>query len=780
MKKNLLRDYHKKRDFKVTSEPKGRHSTSKKRKLTFVIQEHHARRLHYDFRLEWEGVLKSWAVPKGPSKNPADKRLAVQTEDHPLEYGKFHGTIPEGEYGAGEVFIWDNGIWEPEGDVEAGLRKGHLEFKLKGKKLNGKWMLVRTHYKETETKKNWLLIKRKDAAQEVEKNDDKWPGFIPPQLPRLVSAPPSESKWVHEMKFDGYRIQTHLQDGVARFFTRTGLDWSNTFPNLLESVGKLKAGNAILDGEIVALDKEGKANFQMLQNSLKSKNDKNLRYYIFDILYLDGRDLRELPLLERKEILAEVLKKIPSNLIYSEHFAEDGEDFYQATCDYKLEGMVSKLADAPYRSGRNDFWVKTKCTLRQELVIGGYTEAKGSRLGFGALLVGLYEDGKFRYAGKVGTGFTQKTLKDIKGTLKPLETEESPFEVNSPRGKGIHWVKPVKVAEIGFSNWTDEGVLRTPVFLGLREDKPSKDIHREKPKKLKKGLKELSSPEKILFKKEKITKEEVADFYQKISKVMLPYLSDRPLSIVRCPEGSEGSCFFQKHLGKNMSDAFISFPIMEDKGEGIYFSINSPQGLQELVQLNAFELHCWNCHRQKVMRPDQIVMDFDPGPGVPWNEVIRGAFELKSMLEDLGLVSFVKLTGGKGLHVHIPIAPLYDWEQVKSFAQTLALELVSSNPKKYTANMSKKLRKGKIFVDYLRNGYGATAVVPYSLRAKPLSAVAMPVEWSELSRIKDPQHFTMARALKKIKSRKRDPWEGMMKMKQKISILTPLKSSKAA
>lgn len=793
MTKELLKDYHRKRDFKITKEPSGKKKATKKKssKLTFVVQEHHASHLHYDFRLEWEGVLKSWAVPKGPSQDPADKRLAVQTEDHPLEYGKFHGTIPKGEYGAGEVFIWDNGTWEPEGDPEYGFKKGHLQFTLKGKKLKGKWHLVKTKWGKAN---NWLLMKaheekvsktaKKVTKKKVSKKKvqligkDPWPDFISPQLPRLVTSVPADTQWVHEMKFDGYRMQGHLRNDIAILFTRNGLNWSNSFPHILESLGKINATNAIFDGEIVALDEQGHSHFQKLQNSLKSKEDRGLRYYIFDILYLNGEDLRNLPLLERKEILKAVLKGAPDNIIYSEHLYEQGEDFYKVSCEHQLEGIVSKIADSPYRSGRNDLWAKTKCTSRQEFVIGGYTDAQGSRAGFGALLLGIYEKGELKYAGRVGTGFNQKTLRELKKMLHGITQVKSPFEINSPKGKDTHWVKPIKVAEVSFSQWTSEGILRTPVFIGLREDKPAKDIQMEKPKKISKkksSLRDISSPEKILFKKEKITKKDVADYYEVMAPYMLPYMQDRPLSLVRCPEGSEGTCFYQKHINGKIPDSLQSFPIMEEKGKGVYVSVDSSEGLRELVQINAFELHVWNCHRQSIMRPDQIVMDFDPGPGVPWKEVISAAFELKELLENLNLKSFVKLTGGKGIHVHIPVVPLYDWDQIKSFAQTLALQLVSINPKKYTSNMSKNLRKGKIFVDYLRNGYGATAVVPYSLRAKPLSTVALPLDWKELKRVKSPQDYTLKTALKKVKSRKVDPWKGMMRLQQKIEILKPLK-----
>jgi bifunctional non-homologous end joining protein LigD len=779
IRKDLLKVYNRKRNFKITKEPSGKKKALKKnKKLSFVIQEHHARRLHYDFRLEWEGVLKSWAVPKGPSSDPGEKRLAVQTEDHPLEYGKFHGTIPQGEYGAGEVFIWDKGTWEPIGDPEAGMKKGHLEFKLNGGKLQGNWMLIRTHYKGREDKKNWLLIKRSD---EKKRNlSDPWPDFIAPQLPRLVTSVPDESEWIHEMKFDGYRIQGHIKNGIAHLYTRNALDWSNSFPHILKGLGRLKCEDAIMDGEIVALDEDGRTHFQRLQNSLKSKNDLGLRYYVFDIMYLNGQDLRALPLLERKEILKQLLKNAGEHILYSDHFLDGGVEFYQLSCDHHLEGIVSKLADSPYRSGRSDLWTKTKCTLRQEFVIGGWTDAQGGRSGFGALLLGVYEEGKLRYAGRVGTGFDLQTLRYMRKMLSGLEVEESPFELNSPKGKNLHWVKPKNVCEVSFTQWTDEGFLRTPVFMGIRKDKPAADVSKEKIQSPSKKNATISSPDKILFKKEKVTKLQVHEFYQSIASVMLPYLADRPISLVRCPQGSEGTCFYQKHITGKVPESFTTFPIKESKASEIYISINSAQGLRDLVQLNAFEIHAWNCHYESVLTPDQIVMDFDPGPGVPWKEVVNAAIELKAILDDLGLKSFVKLTGGKGLHVHIPIAPLYDWDQVKSFTQALALQMVSHNPQKYVASMSKKIRKGKIFLDYFRNEYGATAVVPYSLRAKPLSAVALPLDWKELKRLKGPQEYTLDKALKKIKSRKVDPWKGILKLKQKISILESVQTKKAA
>lgn len=767
----LLKEYNRKRDFKKTKEPSGRSKTSKSKTPIFVVQEHHASHLHYDFRLEMEGVLKSWAVPKGPSEDPKDKRLAVQTEDHPLSYASFHGKIPKGEYGGGDVFIWDKGTWVcDEADPVEAVKKGRIEFTLKGKKLHGKWLLVRTHYKETATKKNWLLMKKSDekkTSKEV-KSKDKWPGFISPQLPKLTTeAPEGKGKWVHELKFDGYRVQAHLKNGVSVLFTRNGLDWTRKFPHINVELEKLNATNAIFDGEVVALDDEGKSDFQGLQNSLTAKNDIHLIYYIFDLLFLDGKDLRSLPLLERKALLKELFTKKMKHLMFSEHFDSSGKEFFKVSCEHKLEGIISKKIESTYSSGRSDLWMKTKCSSRQEFVIGGWTDPKGGRLGIGSLLLGYYKDKKFIYAGKVGTGFNAKSLKDIKSQLQKLSQAKSPFDVRSPKASDINWVKPIKVCEVSFSNWTKDEVLRAPVFHGMRLDKEPEAILKEVADQAPK----LTSPDKVIFKKEKKTKKDLAEFYKKIAPHMLPYMANRPLSLVRCPQGSTGKCFFQKHVHGKVPPSFHTFPIKEDKGEGDYVSIDSVEGLQELVQINAYEIHAWNCHAENDFLPDQFVMDFDPGPKVSWKQVIEAAFEMKELLDDLNLKSFVKLSGGKGVHIHVPIAPIYTWDQVKNFSHTLAEEMVSRRPDFYVANMSKKLRTNKIFLDYLRNGRGSTSVVPYSLRAKSESSVALPLSWTELRRIKSPDEMTMDKALRKIKARKKDPWSGFLKLKQKIEIL---------
>lgn len=576
------------------------------------------------------------------------------------------------------------------------------------------------------------------------------------------------------MKYDGYRMQAQLNDGVGRFLSRNEIDWSNKFPHLLNSLEKIDVSNAIFDGEVVLLDEHGRSHFQDLQNFLKAKKDRPLSFFVFDLLYLNGRDLRSEPLLRRKEILQDLLRKVPDEIRFSEHLEESGSRFFEISCEHGLEGVVSKLLNSPYVSGRNELWVKAKCKLRQEFVIGGWTEAQGGRSHFGSLLLGIYDHGKLRYVGRVGTGFSESSLKEISKELKPLELESSPFTESSPKKRGIHWVKPLKVCEVSFANWTDDSLLRAPVFQGLREDKEPREIRREESKKMKKKSTtelKITSLEKILYPKEKLTKGQVFEYYQKVSRLMLPHLRDRPLSLVRCPQGVGGKCFFQKHLYGKVSESLRTFPVKEKDGEEIYFSVSSEEGLKELIQLNAFELHSWNCRAGKLMNPDQIVMDFDPGPGVIWRDVITGAMELKNILLDLKLESFVKLTGGKGLHVHVPIAPIYSWDEVKLFSETLAQELASRHPTKYTLTMSKRVRRGKIFIDYLRNGYGATAVVPYSLRARPISSVALPMAWEELKKIKDPSQFTLERALRKLKNRRKDPWRRMPNLRQRITIL---------
>ena len=781
-----LAEYTRKRNFKKTQEPAAKARKGKDKSLLFVVQEHHASHLHYDFRLEWKGVLKSWAIPKGPSLDPAQKRLAVQVEDHPYAYATFEGVIPANEYGGGEVFRWDMGTWAPVGDFDKGYKKGHIEFELKGKKLNGKFRLIRT--KREASKPNWLLMKRHDkfakegdkltpiadygsgkvrkkTASKKKKNFQSTE-FTKPQLAQLVSKPPSGKEWIHEVKFDGYRIQSHVHDGRVKMFTRNGHDWTKKYPALAKALAEGSATSAVFDGEVVWQDEEGRSSFQKLQNAIKDGETGDLVYYIFDILSFDGEDLRERPLLERKRKLQSILKKTDHpSLRYSQHFAGVGDQMIEASCKMDLEGIICKRAASPYMSGRGGDWVKVKCTKRQEFVIGGFTDPEGSRFAFGSLLLGVYDNGNLRYVGKCGTGFDHSLLRDINKRLRALETKKSPFGLNAPSGRGLHWIRPNLVCEVSYSEMTEGGHLRVPVFKGLRSDKPAKQIHIEKPKASKPAV---SHPDRVIYEKEKITKLQVVDYYQTIGEWILPHISRRPLSMLRCQQSATKPCFFSKHL-PNPPEELIE--IADTQGKEPWIGLEDEAGLLRLIQWGTLEIHPWNCHAEDIDAPDQIVMDFDPDDAVDFATVKKGAFELKELLEDLGLQSFVKTTGGKGLHVQFPFQAKYDWEDIKNFAKTLTQEMVSRHPDLYVGNMSKKLRKGKIFLDYLRNGRGQTAVAPYSLRARPYSAVAMPLAWDELKKLKAANHFTLKKALAWLGDRKQDPWKDYFRVKQKIKLL---------
>lgn len=792
---NPLQEYLKKRDFKKTSEPSLHLKKALGKKFKFVVQEHHANRLHYDFRLEWQGVLKSWAVPKGPSSDPVQKRLAIHVEDHPLEYGKFQGEIPEGEYGAGEVFLWDQGTWIPEGDPETGLKKGHIDFTLKGKRMKGRWSLIRMR-SDRSAKENWLLFKRLDEFA----NDDsrfapirtygsrhervkpsavavkKKPSvkfisksikvfklkFVPPQLPLLVDKPPEDKGWVYEMKFDGYRIQALIENNSIRLLTRNEQDWTHKYLSIAEELSALKVKSASFDGEIVALDQMGRSHFQNLQLAMRSRTTQNLYFYLFDVLLLNGKDLRKKPLIERKALLKELLNPLQGTHIrYSDHVKVDAQEFFQMTCKHDLEGMVCKQEKSAYVSGRNSLWVKVKCKKRQEFVIGGYTDPTGKRNYFGALLLGIYEQGKLRYVGRCGTGFNEALLKEVWKQLRACDSSVSPFEIGSPHDRDIHWIKPKLVAEVSFSMWTKDRILRIPVFHGLREDKSPRQIGFEAPSTADDSQTQLTHPQKILFVKEKITKLMIANYYEVVAPFILPEISHRPLSLVRCPDGTQAKCFFQKHMAHLSSSSGIKN----------YVTVSNLQGVLELVQMGAFEIHCWNCREPNIENPDQIVMDLDPGEGVSFEAVREAAINLKNTLNRLRLKSFIKVSGGKGLHVHVPLAPVYTWDQIKSFSKALSDEMVSRESHKYTSTLSKDLRAGKIFIDYLRNGRGATAVAPYSVRAKATSAVAMPIEWSELGKLNSSGQFTLVKALEHLRKRKRDPWGDAHLLKQRISIL---------
>ncbi len=874
-----LQEYKRKRDFKKTPEPAGKVKPVKGN--SFVIQKHAASRLHYDFRLEIEGVLRSWAVPKGPSYDPGEKRLAVHVEDHPLDYGDFEGIIPKGQYGGGTVLLWDHGNWYPEGDPEEGYRKGNLKFRLEGEKLHGRWVLVRMHGERAgEDKENWLLIKEKDETavpgsadaivqerpesvttgltlEEIAANPDrvwqsnreereekvgakpakpakkavkkaassvfdssalpgarkgKLPAKIEPQLATLVSEPPRGEEWVHELKFDGYRVLCELKDGKVRIVTRSGKDWTDRFGNVAEAIAALPATEALLDGEVAVLLPNGTTSFQALQNAL-GEGRQDLVYFAFDLLHLDGYDLRGVSLLQRKEALAALLHGKPDEgtIRFSDHVQGSGDDFYRQACSYALEGMISKRSGRPYSSGRGKDWVKVKCLKRQEMVIVGYTDPEGSRTGLGALLLAVNEGGDLVYAGKVGTGFSAKTLADLSKRLGKLE-RETPAFAKAPRGaeaRRSHWVEPRLVAEVAFTEWTEDGILRHPTFQGLREDKSPEEVVREieqpapekkasakkapakKPaKKTAKRAKgdvpplgperdpedvteiagiRITNPDRVLYPEQGLTKRELALYYERIAAWILPHIQDRPLTLVRCPEGHAKQCFYQKHVNDQFPQAIRRVQVEEGGAAVPYGALDSVAGLVSLVQMGVLELHIWGSHRDDIERPDYIVFDLDPDEGLGWERIVEGTLKVRQRLEELGLQSFLKTTGGKGLHVCVPIVRRDEWDEVKAFTKALSESIVSDEPNRYTSKLPKASRKGKIFIDYLRNGRGATSIGAYSTRARPNAPVSTPLFWEELETDVRANTYNVRNLPERLESLDADPWADFNKVRQSIT-----------
>ena len=801
-----LTAYRRKRDFKVTPEPKGKARHSRKGAL-YVIQKHAASHLHYDFRLELDGVLKSWAVPKGPSLDPGDKRLAVEVEDHPLEYGSFEGTIPKGQYGAGKVVIWDRGTWTPLVDPHEGLRRGNLEFELHGKKLSGRWALIRMSGRAGEDgKKNWLLIKERDPGSKKGRaraparskrrsssapvlDPGSLPGaraaplprWIAPQLATLVSAAPEGDGWIHEIKYDGYRFLCRVDRGAARLLTRSGLDWTERFESIASAASQLTLTRALLDGELVVVRPDGVTSFQDLQNALRGGREQDLVFFAFDLLHLDGFDLTRVPLLERKGALERVLRNAASSepgVRYSDHVVGQGPKFYEKACRRGLEGIVSKRAEAPYTSGRTGAWLKTKCIARQEFVIGGFTEPRGSRSDLGALLLGVRDSGDgLRYAGKVGTGFTQDSLRELRRRLKPLETASPPF-TNPPRMRGVHWVKPRLVAEVSFAQWTDDGKVRHPSFQGLREDKSAAEVVAERPVAASAAEPEgksvagvtITHPAKVLYPEEHLTKLDLARYLERVEGRMLPQIEGRPLMLLRCPEGLGRACFFQKHPGSAVHASLDPVRIREANGKvESYLTVRSATGLVSLVQMGALEVHVWGARADRIEAPDRIVFDLDPDPTVGWSLVIETAHRLRERLEGIGLRSFAKTTGGKGIHVVVPIRRGPGWEEIKALSTGIAMIFVREQPDRFTTNMSKARRKGRIFIDTLRNRRGATWIAPYSMRARPGAPVSTPLAWSELTPKLRPERLNVLTIPERLSRSAKDPWKEMGTVRQTVT-----------
>jgi bifunctional non-homologous end joining protein LigD len=825
-----LATYNRKRDFAKTAEPPGTLAPAGKphAPALFMVQKHDATRLHYDLRLELDGVMKSWAVPNGPSLNPADKRLAVRTEDHPMSYATFEGIIPRGEYGGGTVMLWDWGTWtpDPRKDPRKTLEEGHLHFSLDGHRMKGEWVMFRLKGRPGERTENWMLKKVTDeqaggsmglteryltsiktgrSMQEIaagkkakelkgwktdrstpssprkrgshlgndqEKkrdsrfrgNDRKLPDFREPQKATLVDHVPAGSGWIHEMKYDGYRCLLAIAGGQARVYTRSGLDWSDKFPEVVEAARRLEIGSALLDGEIVSLDDKGNTGFSALQQAI-GEGGRGLTLFLFDALEIDGEDLARLPTIERKARLASLIGEgRPPTLLYAEHIVGHGEKLFDAMCEAGQEGIISKRADAPYRSGRTKSWLKIKCTYRQEFVILGWSESDKKGRGFRALLLGVHDDGKLRYAGKVGTGFSNAVQHDLRERFERLAAPKPAAPVPRPEARGAHWVKPKLVAEVAFAEFTAEGVVRHASFLGLRGDKKAAEVVEETPQPVEAATDDvrISNPERILFPDAGVTKRELVDYYRAIGPMMMEWAARRPLSLVRCPQGRARKCFFQKHNTGSFGPHVHQIPIEEKKGQiEDYVFVEDASGVIACTQMGTIEFHGWGSSVSEIERPDRLVFDIDPDEGLSFNEVKRTARDLHRHLADMGLQSFPMTTGGKGLHVVVPLTPEAEWPEVKDFAQRFAIALATAEPERFTANLAKAKRKGRIFLDYLRNQRGATAILPYSARARERAPVAAPISWDELEDLKSGAPFTVrdgAQLLERASGRALQGW----------------------
>jgi bifunctional non-homologous end joining protein LigD len=903
-----LGEYHRKRDFKVTPEPRGDAPRAKSGR-SYCIQKHAATRLHYDFRLELEGVLKSWAVPKGPSLDPADKRLAMATEDHPVEYGSFEGTIPEGEYGGGAVVLWDRGTWEPVEDPHKGFHKGSLKFVLHGEKLQGRWALVKIKGRDArDSEKTWLLIKEKDefvrpssgysivdarpesvatgrTLEEIAANPERvWHsnrpaaaptrltrraqalGLRPPspparkvaarkvakggkaprkrarkaaavdglpavaaavpgarkaefptrfaaQLATAVTAAPTGDDWLHEMKFDGYRILAFVKDGGVRLVSRNGKDWTNELPSVVKALEGLRVRQALIDGEVAAVLPDGTTSFQAMQNAWNSASQPGIVYFVFDVPYLEGYDLTRARLEDRKKAAQSVVETVDTErLRYSDHVVGSGPEVFAQACKLPVEGILSKRRDAPYEPGRSRSWLKIKCLRRQEFAIGGFTEPEGSRVGIGALLLGVYDaKGRFHFAGKVGTGFTTKTLEDLERRLKPLERKQSPFEKTTIAGvRKAHWVEPKLVAEVSFFEWTTDGRLRHPSFQGLRHDKKATEVVREEPAPTEEVVEKesaeqpapaapsrplrkppvpeprgpssrrgaapveaagvrLTNPDRILFPGQGVSKRDLAQFYEAIADWILPHVKGRPLTLVRCPEGTSKPCFYMKHTGVWAPPALRRVKIQEKTKVGEYLVVDDLAGLVSLVQMGILEVHTWNSVADRLETCDRVVFDLDPDPAVPWERVVEAAVLLRTRLSTMDLESFVKTTGGKGLHVVVPLKPGASWDDAFAFSMALAEGIERKAPGAFTTVMPKARRKGRILIDTLRNRRGNTSVSAYSTRAKPHAPVSTPLTWDELGPEVTSDHFTIANIRERLDSLEADPWAGYFKARQRIT-----------
>ncbi|MFV3291555.1 DNA ligase D [Pseudomonas sp. NY11955] len=818
-----LQEYARKRDFNATPEPSGKRSGAKREHaLQFCIQKHDASHLHYDLRLELDGTLKSWAIPKGPSLDPKVRRLAVHVEDHPLDYANFEGHIPEGHYGAGDVIVWDRGLWVPEGDAQAAYAKGKLRFRLQGEKLSGVWNLFRTHLAGKQ--EQWMLVKshdgqarseadysiveaqpdsvlsdrtlvpRKPAAKKADTprasrsrtgkgQSAPLPAQLQPQLATLVDSPPS-GDWRYEVKFDGYRILARIEGKDIRLFTRNGHDWSSKMPRQVAALRALGIDSAWLDGEMVVVDDKGVADFQALQNAFDTEQDEHITYYLFDLPFLGGQDLRQEPLQNRRATLRQLLEHHDSDVLkYSADFDQPVESLLDSACRLQLEGLIGKRADSHYSGRRSPEWIKLKCKRRQEFVIVGYTDPKGSRSRFGALLLALHDNdsGALRYAGKVGTGFSTTTLASIHARLKPLEAAK-PALSSPPSGaetRGVHWLQPQLLAEVAYAQMTRDGIVRHAVFHGLRDDKaataidrecvmPTKTVPKRKQAKAPEALGELrlTHADRVVDATVGATKREVAEYYADISQWILPQLKGRPVALVRAPGGLTGELFFQKNAGQLHLPNVLSYEKAE-AGQAAMV-INRPDTLLGAVQMNMLELHTWNATDKDFDRPDRFVLDLDPDPALPW-KAMREATQLAlTLLDELGLQAFLKTSGGKGIHLVVPLTRRAGWDEVKDFSHAIVNYLAKLFPDRLSAVSGPKNRVGRIFIDYLRNGKGATTACAYSLRAREGLPVSVPIWREEVAQLKAANQWNIDNVRERLAAVD-DPWADMRKVRQSIT-----------
>ena len=800
-----LAQYNAKRDFKLTPEPAGK--VAKGEGNRFIVQKHDATRLHYDFRLEVDGVLKSWAVTKGPSADPADKRLAVRTEDHPMSYADFEGVIPKGEYGGGSVMLWDRGTWAPiAGKSAKDIEKGHLHFTLDGERMKGEWLLVRMKPRGNEKRENWLLRKVNDAyaggtddlvgrqltsvltgrtmaeiagdeggeqslkgakgeafAQKMAATaahnkkvakpaaKGKPPKFRPLQLATLVDAVPTGNGWFHEIKYDGYRAEIAAAGGDVRVYTRNGLDWTEKFAPLVRHVAALDLPPCLIDGEIVAYDKEGNPDFSSLQSVLKRGHGAQdeataLHFFAFDLLEAGGQSLAKLANLERKERLEALLRDAQPPIAVADHVIGAGETLYAAMCGAAQEGIISKRADAGYLGRRTKSWVKVKCTRRQEFIIVGWKPSSTKQRPFSSLLLAQYEGDTLVYKGNVGTGFNSDSLADLAKRFAKLERKSAALEVDKVAARKVRWLKPDLVAEIAFAEFTASGSVRHASFLGLRQDKEAKDVTPEvkQPAPEAESDVKISSRERVIFPEAKATKGDLADYYAAVAPLMLAHMARRPISLVRCPQGRAKKCFFQKHDSGSFGDHVHHVPIREKDGSHEdYLYVEDAGGILACVQMGTIEFHGWDSHVETLEKPDRMVFDLDPDEGLDFADVKKSALDIRRQLADIGLVSFAMLSGGKGVHVVVPLDPGHDWDAHKDFSKRFAEALSLAEPDRYVATMSKAKRKGKIFIDYLRNQRGSTAIMPWSARARENAPVAVPIGWEELAEVKSAGQWTI-------------------------------------